>query len=59
MQCICSDWKDNIDKLNSGTLFMAMRGYGQYDGKVFKYCPWCGKELVEDSYVEKNTDRTG
>lgn len=47
MDCTCIDWKQNIDKLNSPFVLQSARsgGKSQYNGKVFEFCPWCGKNL--------------
>lgn len=45
--CACDKWKANIDAATVGTVFMANRGLGEYEGEKFKYCPWCGSELGE------------
>lgn len=46
MECNCQDWKENIDKLNTGFMFLATRGGKGYTGKIMEYCPWCGKKLL-------------
>jgi hypothetical protein len=51
MKCECEDWKENIDKINTGIIFMGVHGCGGYTGKVFVYCPWCGKKLSEEEGV--------
>ena len=48
MRCDCKDWRENIDKLNAGQVFMSIHGQGGYKGKIMRYCPWCGRKLVED-----------
>ena len=47
MICDCQDWKSNIDKVNGPILLQVARNPEQsgYDGKLFAYCPWCGKKL--------------
>lgn len=48
--CPCSDWKENIDKVNAPMVLQSLRSGGeyQYEGKQFTHCPWCGKKLEED-----------
>ena len=46
VKCNCQDWKENINKVNAGFGLSAIHGLGGYQGKVFKYCPWCGKKLM-------------
>ena len=51
MNCKCKDWEDNIDKLNApNTLSFARNptSYRGYMGVIFKYCPWCSRELIDD-----------
>ena len=45
MNCICKDWQENIDILNA-PYTLNLTAVEQYKGKSFKYCPWCGKELI-------------
>lgn len=46
-KCDCKGWKKSINPLNSGLTMASARGY-QYTGDDFKFCPWCGKELMVD-----------
>lgn len=44
----CESWKENISKLDAPFHFLAARNhsaYRGYDGKPFKYCPWCSSLL--------------
>lgn len=46
--CTCKEWKHGIDELNTMVLSAELtRGY-VYTSPPFKFCPWCGKELVEN-----------
>ena len=45
MTCTCKDWLKNIDKLNAPWMLSLVHGCIGYDGRIFKYCPWCGKKL--------------
>jgi len=45
MNCSCKDWQENIDFLNAGFVMCLVHGSSGYEGKVFKFCPWCGAEL--------------
>ena len=47
VKCDCEDWKENIDKLNAGFMFMATHGMDGYSGKKIIFCPWCGEKLNE------------
>jgi hypothetical protein len=44
--CDCSDWKPNIDLVNGSCNLAFIHGL-EFTGKVFEYCPWCGKKLEE------------
>ena len=46
-ECDCSDWKENIPEIDKHIEHSVIYGKGSYTGKVFKYCPWCAKELTE------------
>lgn len=56
LDCTCQDWIENIEKLNAPLRLQTIRsGFTwQYDGKKFRYCPWCGKELSTESWNEAN-----
>lgn len=43
--CECEDWRSNIEILNAPYLCNLL-AVGNYIGKKFDYCPWCGKELI-------------
>lgn len=40
--CHCADWLVQIMDLNRRS------GRALYDGKPFRYCPWCGDLLLWD-----------
>ena len=42
--CGCSDWINNIDKINA-PFKLGMSAIGQYTGRIFSHCPWCGMKL--------------
>lgn len=44
--CDCEGWKRSINNLNRGLSMASARGYN-YDGDMFRFCPWCGKELID------------
>lgn len=46
VKCDCNGWKKSMNPLNSGLTMASARGY-EYTGETFKFCPWCGKELIE------------
>lgn len=44
----CDDWKENIEQVGQPFKLLAARNpgtYKGYDGKPFKYCPWCSSLL--------------
>lgn len=43
--CDCSDWDENIDKILDPQVFLFLTKGVEYDGKHFKFCPWCGQAL--------------
>lgn len=48
----CDDWRENIKHIDNVFQFMHARNpmtYKGYEGKKFKYCPWCSNLLQEDS----------
>ena len=50
-KCTCTEWKENIDKLNSGFIFDEIHGGKGYTGVIMRYCPWCGEKLILDHPV--------
>lgn len=50
MKCSCKDWDDGIKSVNAPFVFMSARnpGAGDYKGKQFVWCPWCGCHLQDD-----------
>lgn len=56
MICNCIDWKFNIDKVNAPFILAAARNPGRinYDGKQFRYCPWCSKPLRDEGSETKS-----
>ena len=52
-ECICIDWSENIDQVTAFQRIMYARNpvpSNEYHGKKFKYCPWCGSELIKADY---------
>ena len=48
-RCDCKDWEENIKKVDAGFVFLATHFNSKgYDGKPFKFCPWCAKELTPE-----------
>lgn len=44
--CKCAEWEPNVSKINSVLSLHTVRTGWQYDGVRFKFCPWCGSELL-------------
>ena len=49
-ECDCPDWRKNISIINGMLVTLSVHGI-QYKGKIFNYCPWCGKLLVKVTYA--------
>lgn len=48
LACTCDGWKVNEPKVNGPIILQSIRaGRDLYDGDPFRFCPWCGKELVD------------
>jgi len=45
VKCTCADWEPGISKINGYIDVGRIHSMGDYTGKPFKYCPWCGKHL--------------
>ncbi len=43
-RCTCNAWVANIPKID-GICGLAANHRMPYDGELFNFCPWCGKEL--------------
>jgi len=44
----CSDWDENIEKVNGQIVLQSLRaGRDLFNGKPFKFCPWCGSTIEE------------
>jgi hypothetical protein len=46
--CSCVDWQTNIPQLDS-LLLLAATHRREYQGTPFRFCPWCGRSLIENS----------
>ncbi|KKN46560.1 hypothetical protein LCGC14_0671540 [marine sediment metagenome] len=52
----CPGWEKNEPKLASQAMLAWI--YGQkYDGDLFKYCPWCGKEITWRSEAKEEENK--
>jgi hypothetical protein len=45
--CTCDEWKEGRKQLDGFITFGFIHRM-KYTGGTFKFCPWCGKELLED-----------
>jgi hypothetical protein len=46
VNCECDKWKLFLKEMDGLVMFASVHGI-KYQSGVFKYCPWCGKKLVE------------
>lgn len=47
-QCTkCAYWEEGVNILDSLIAFANIHGSGDYSGKLFVFCPWCGAKLKE------------
>lgn len=46
LYCECDDYVDNMAKIDY-CCCVSFNYEVPYDGKFFKFCPWCGTELKE------------
>jgi hypothetical protein len=51
IKCECDGWKENIDKINAPYM-LNLSAIGQYDGKAFSFCPWCGTSIKEEKWED-------
>lgn len=52
-KCKCRDWKEHIEKVNAPWT-LRLSAVGDYGGKPFTHCPWCGSKLEEEQQVDIN-----
>ena len=55
--CDCADWQKCSPQIDA-IMTLAWNHGIQYTGKVFVYCPWCGKRLAETDTEKGKTDET-
>jgi hypothetical protein len=47
LKCDCEGWQKNFPAIKAQAIFCALQSAGpKYDGDKFKFCPWCGSELM-------------
>lgn len=54
VECTCSDGIPGFKQLKSDAVFLAIHGK-QYDGPIFRFCPWCGAELKENELQDNES----
>ena len=64
VKCTCADWMPGVSKINAYIDVGRIHSMGDYSGKPFVYCPWCGLKLMleEDrdnweKYLQRETKR--
>lgn len=45
--CDCDDWKIAQHEIDSAVMLAHLHG-SKFTFKVFRYCPYCGKELIKE-----------
>lgn len=45
VKCKCKYWKKNIEILDA-PYSLQLSAVGEYRGKRFSFCPWCGRRLM-------------
>ena len=57
MTCDCPEWAPNIEQVNAPLMLAAARNpsasFLGYTGVHFRFCPWCGKQLVAESVLDE------
>ena len=56
--CDCEGWKSSANQI-FGSQTLAWTHGISYTGKIWKFCPWCGKTLVEEKKEENNVSVHG
>ena len=46
--CDCKDYEENVEYLNA-PFKLNLIVIGEYKGKFFDFCPWCGRRLYVQS----------
>lgn len=45
VNCTCREWKQSWPQIHCAQVLASIHG-DEYTGTIFKYCPWCGKEMI-------------
>ena len=66
VKCTCADWVPGVAKINAYIDVGRIHSMGDYSGKPFMYCPWCGLKLMSEEdrdnwekYLQRETKRVG
>jgi len=44
----CSGWEEGMEQIEAAQIFCSNHSAGpKYTAPVFKFCPWCGKEIYK------------
>lgn len=43
----CDDWAENIEAISRPIRLAQIRSGKRAKLKTFRFCPWCGRELVD------------
>ena len=46
--CDCKDYHDNVEYLHA-PFKLNLIVIGEYKGKIFEFCPWCGRRLYDQA----------
>lgn len=46
--CLCKSWEESMPQIVGAQILEHAHG-GNYTGKKFIYCPWCGKKREVDN----------
>ena len=50
-ECSCLDWMPNVKAIN-GALVMSEIHSNAFDLTPFRFCPWCGRKLIDSNPIE-------
>lgn len=45
VKCDCEGWLKSAEQIFNAQAALTFRVGIQYTGDIFKYCPWCGKDI--------------
>ena len=56
VECSCADWKQSADQIFMSQIRDTLHTGNKYTGRMFEFCPWCGKSLVKTKSEDKQGD---